>query len=222
MTVLRPIFASMTVLLAIAASASSADAKCALPHVFSNGEVPDAAKMMANFNALVACQTVAGTGHAVQYNAGSGALGAVGPLADGELIIGSTGAAPQAQTLTAGSGIAITNGAGSVSIAATAGTGGTGLYRQVMSSTPSSSSTGLTTWLNQGSSVVSDAAIGMTIDAPSSATTSLSGRYMTAPSTPYKITALIGATRTTLLGGCGALPERSGGFRTILRRAKEQ
>jgi hypothetical protein len=40
-------------------------------------------------------------------------------LTNGQLLIGSTGAAPVAAALTAGSGITITNGAGSISIAAT-------------------------------------------------------------------------------------------------------
>ncbi|MBS1560626.1 MAG: hypothetical protein JSS89_03395 [Bacteroidetes bacterium] len=40
-------------------------------------------------------------------------------LANGQLLIGSTGAAPAAAALTAGSGITITNGAGSITIAAT-------------------------------------------------------------------------------------------------------
>lgn len=43
----------------------------------------------------------------------------VGPLTNGQLLIGSTGAAPVRTTLTAGSNISITNGAGSISIAAT-------------------------------------------------------------------------------------------------------
>lgn len=43
----------------------------------------------------------------------------VGPLTNGQLLIGSTGAAPVRTTLTAGANISITNGAGSISIAAT-------------------------------------------------------------------------------------------------------
>jgi hypothetical protein len=202
MRVVRAIITGSIALLLTLPSVRSADARCALPYVLSNGEVPDAAKMMANFNALVACQTVAGTANAIEYNAGSGALAAAGPQTNGQLIIGSTGAAPQAQTLTAGSGISITAGSGAVAIAATAGTAGTGLYRQVMSSTPTAASTGLTIWLNQGASAVSNSPTGITIDAPSSAATNLSGRYVTAPSAPYTITALIGATRTTIGGGC--------------------
>jgi hypothetical protein len=40
-------------------------------------------------------------------------------LNNGQLLIGSTGAAPVASTLTAGAGVTITNGAGSISIAVT-------------------------------------------------------------------------------------------------------
>jgi hypothetical protein len=189
-----------SLVLLLGAAVLPAHAKCILPYVLANGEVPDAAQMMANFNALVACRAVAGSANAIQYNAGSGALGAVGPPTDGQLIIGATGAAPQAQTLTAGSGIAITNGAGSVSIAATTGTAGTGIYRQVMSATPTASSTGLSSWLNQGSSTVSDGTMGITIDSPSSAATNLTGRYKAAPTAPYTITVLVTATRNTLNG----------------------
>ena len=84
---------------------------------------------MANFNALVACLNSAAPGgatNAVQFNAGNGSLGGVGPLTSGQVIIGATGGAPQAQTLTAGTGIAITNAAGSVTIAATGGGGADG------------------------------------------------------------------------------------------------
>lgn len=49
----------------------------------------------------------------------AGVLTAVGPLTNGQLLIGSTGAAPVAASLTAGTGISITPGAGSVSIACT-------------------------------------------------------------------------------------------------------
>ncbi len=176
---------------------NGAAAQCALPFKITNGQTPDATQMMANFNALVGCLNVGGSANAIQYNAGSGSLGGAGPLTDGQLVVGSTGGAPQAQMLTAGSGIAITNGSGSVTIATTTSTAGTGLYRQVMSATPTSANTGLTTWLNQRTSVVADSAVGMSIDAPQSASTKLTGRYMTAPSTPYPITALVSATRNS-------------------------
>jgi hypothetical protein len=171
-----------------------ANAQCALPYTLTNGQPPDATQVMANFNALVSCLNPGGSTNAIQYNNG-GSLAGVGPLTNGQLLIGSTGNPPQAATLTAGSGITITTGPGSVTVAATAGTAGTGLYRQVMSATPTSFSTGLTNWLNQGTATVSDSAVGISINAPTSSTGNVIGRYMTAPSTPYTITALIAATR---------------------------
>lgn len=45
----------------------------------------------------------------------------LGPLTDGQVIIGSTAAIPVAATLTAGTGISITNAAGSVTIAVSGG-----------------------------------------------------------------------------------------------------
>jgi len=49
----------------------------------------------------------------------SDTLSSVGPLTNGQLVIGSTGVAPVAASLTAGTGISITPGAGTISIAAT-------------------------------------------------------------------------------------------------------
>ena len=51
----------------------------------------------------------------------TGALAASSTMTDGQVIIGSTGGTPVATTLTAGSGISITPGAGTISIAATGG-----------------------------------------------------------------------------------------------------
>lgn len=45
----------------------------------------------------------------------------LGPMTNGQLVIGSTSATPVATTLTAGAGIAITNGAGSITIASSGG-----------------------------------------------------------------------------------------------------
>lgn len=51
---------------------------------------------------------------------GSSAMTFLGPLINGQVLIGSTGAAPVAATLTAGTGITITNAAGSITISSTA------------------------------------------------------------------------------------------------------
>jgi hypothetical protein len=107
-----------------------ATAQCTLPYQLTNGQTADATQVMANFNALVSCLGApAGSTNAVQYNAGAGAFGGVGPLTNGQLVIGSTGAAPQAQTLTPGAGITITNGGSSITIAASgSGSGGINMY----------------------------------------------------------------------------------------------
>ena len=73
-----------------------------------------------------------------------------------------------------------------------------GLYSQVMSTTPTSASTGLTTWLNQGGSGVSDSAVGVCINTPSSVGANIAGRYKTAPATPYTVTALVARTSESI------------------------
>ncbi|TIR16166.1 MAG: hypothetical protein E5X33_29715 [Mesorhizobium sp.] len=106
---------------------NAARAACTLPNTLTNGQTADATQVMADFNALVTCLNAAGPGgssNSIQYNNGSGALAGVGPLTDGQLVVGATGGAPQAQTLTAGSGITVTNGPGSITISSTGGAGG--------------------------------------------------------------------------------------------------
>jgi hypothetical protein len=103
-----------------------ATASCTLPFTLTNGQTADATQVMANYNAIISCLNTAapaGSTNAVQYNAGSGSFGGVGPLTNGQLLIGSTGGPPQATTLTAGTGIGITNGPGSITITA-GGSGG--------------------------------------------------------------------------------------------------
>jgi hypothetical protein len=56
------------------------------------------------------------TTNAILIGNGSGSLTDAGVGSDGELLIGSTGNPPVLATLTAGSGISITNGAGSITI----------------------------------------------------------------------------------------------------------
>lgn len=64
------------------------------------------------------------------WAAGTHSIIGVGPLADGELLIGESGAAPHATALTAGGGISVTPGAGTSTIANTgvlSNIGGTGI-----------------------------------------------------------------------------------------------
>ena len=105
------------------ASPETASATCTVPTTLTNGTTADATQVMGNFNSILSCVNAlpAGSTNSVQTNAGSGAFGAVGPLTNGQLVIGSTGAAPAAATLTAGTGIAITNAAGGITISASGG-----------------------------------------------------------------------------------------------------
>jgi hypothetical protein len=181
---------------------SAAQAQCVLPNELTNGQTADADEVMANFNALVTClngMSPGGSTNSIQYNSGAGSLSGLGPLTDGQVVIGSTAGAPQAQTLTAGSGVAITYGVGGISIATSGPPIAPGLYRQVMSATPTSAGTGLATWLNQGTSTVNDATVGITMDVPpiGAAVANVVGRYKTAPTAPYTIKALIAATRSS-------------------------
>lgn len=57
-----------------------------------------------------------GASLSIQYN-NAGAFAGLGPLTNGQLVVGSTGVAPVAAALTAGASIAITNGAGSITVA---------------------------------------------------------------------------------------------------------
>jgi len=61
------------------------------------------------------------TNHSIQLGNASGSLTSLGVATNGQLPIGSAGADPVLATLTAGTGISITNGAGSITIDATGG-----------------------------------------------------------------------------------------------------
>lgn len=65
-----------------------------------------------------------------------------------------------------------------------------GLYRQVMSATPTSSNTGYSNWGNQVSATVTDAETGVYLAGAQSAG-NISIRYKTVPSTPYAATFLV-------------------------------
>jgi hypothetical protein len=61
------------------------------------------------------------TQHAVLLGEATGAVSTVGPLTNGQLVIGSTGVDPVAASLGAGTGITVTAGAGTLSIGVNAG-----------------------------------------------------------------------------------------------------
>lgn len=59
--------------------------------------------------------------HSILVGGASNAISSIGPLTDGQLVVGSTGVVPVAATLTAGSGISIANAAGSITLSVTGG-----------------------------------------------------------------------------------------------------
>lgn len=101
---------------------AKAQAACTVPNTLINGQTADATQVMANFDSVMNCVNTApaGSTNALQYNAGTGTFGGIGPLTNGQIAIGSTGNAPQAAQLTAGTGITITTGPGSVMISGAA------------------------------------------------------------------------------------------------------
>jgi hypothetical protein len=118
-----------------------------------------------------------------------GGTGLSATPSSGQLLIGSNSGF-SLNTLTAGPGISIGNGSGIITITGTGGAGGTGLYSQVLSATPTQSNTGLSNWGNQGSATEIDATTGMTIKQPSS-DTGYAVLYKTKAANPVSYTALI-------------------------------
>ncbi len=101
---------------------TAAQAQCTLPYQLTNGQVANATQVVADLNAVADCISPGGSTNALQYKAGTSTFGGVGPLTNGQVVIGSTGNAPQAATITAGAGITITNGPGAITIAGGSGT----------------------------------------------------------------------------------------------------
>lgn len=83
------------------------------------------------------------------------------------------------------------------------GGGSGGLWSTILSATPTGVSTGLSTWVNQGTASTVDTSSGISIIAPSSSSANLRLLTAPAPSTPYSITALcsIGTTDTNFVAG---------------------
>jgi hypothetical protein len=61
------------------------------------------------------------TQHSPLIGGASNAITSLGPLTNGQLIIGNTSNDPSAATLTAGTGVTITNGAGTITVASAGG-----------------------------------------------------------------------------------------------------
>lgn len=118
----------MSIGLLFAVSTGAAEAACTVPNQIVNGGIVDSAPVTADFNAIVGCLNAVapgGSANSLQLNNGSGGFSSVGPLTNGQVLIGSSGV-PAAANLTAGAGIAIANSPGGVTISTTGTLGGGG------------------------------------------------------------------------------------------------
>lgn len=104
---------------------------------------------------------VAGTTqHALLIGNSSGSINSLAVATNGQLPIGSTGADPVLATITAGSGVTVTNGAGSITIAAT----GAGMISTIDGDTGSATGSTITlSALNNAGSTVEFSASGSTV-----------------------------------------------------------
>lgn len=91
---------------------------------------------------------------------------------------------------------------GTAHCAAAGGGGGSGgLFNQILSATPTQSSTGLTTWVNQPTgATVTDAADGLVLHSSTSGTTNRSILSAAAPAVPFSITALVTMNQGPTIG----------------------
>jgi len=103
------------------AGVTATDSVIGVVELADNAEtIAGAATDRANTPASLAAKLGTQTQFAVPYGGGAAAaVNWLAPLTDGQLVIGSTGVAPVAATLTAGAGTTITNAAGSITIAST-------------------------------------------------------------------------------------------------------
>jgi hypothetical protein len=92
-----PILATLCAEGSMVVPALASAASCTAPNSITNGQVADASKVMQNFNTVADCVDAAPAGAtgSVQINGGLSSFGAVRPLTNGQIVIGSTGAAPR-------------------------------------------------------------------------------------------------------------------------------
>jgi len=83
--------------------------------------------------------------------------------------------------------------------------GAGGLFSQLLSAPPTATSSGFTTWYNQGGAIVSDAPDGIELSAAigSGGNHNLRGRHQAAPATPYTKTFLMYGSSNTNYAGMG-------------------
>jgi hypothetical protein len=116
------------------------------------------------------------TNHALQVGNSTGSLTSLAAATNGQIPIGSTGANPSIATITAGTGISVTNGAGSITIAATnTGSAGYGFLARGIVAQTNATGNGVTATVNC-TSVVFDT--GSNYDGTNTYTCPVNGVYM--------------------------------------------
>ena len=86
----------------------------------TNNSINISSSGIVNYNGAGTFSAITVTDHSILVGAASNGITSIA-LTNGQLAIGSTGADPVASTLTAGTGVSITNAAGSITVASTGG-----------------------------------------------------------------------------------------------------
>jgi hypothetical protein len=136
------------------------------------------------------------TANSFLYSGTGGVLTSTAAPTNGQLLIGSTGAAPTLATLTAGSGVAITNGAGSITITAT-GTAGV--------STFSAGTTGLTPALATSDAITLAGTLSRANGGTGLSTAPTNGQLLIGNGTTYTLNNITAGTGITITNGAGTI-----------------
>lgn len=152
------------------------------------------------------------TAHTLPVAEGSSNFNFLGPLTNGELLIGSTGLDPVASALTSGMGISITNGAGSITIANSSPLSSLKIDADSGSAAPtagvvtvSGGTTGLTTTAS-ASTVDLTGTLNVGNGGTGSASFNINGPVISSTTTTGALTALTLGSQELLAGNSSAAP----------------
>ncbi len=141
--------------------------------------------------------------NAFLYSGTSGLLATTSPPTNGQLLIGLTGAAPGVGTLTAGSGISIINGAGSISISST---GVTSFSAGTTGFTPNVATSGAVTL--SGALNAGNGGTGVT-------TTPTSGQLLVGNGTSYTLSTITPGSGISVTNGAGSISVANSGVTSL-------
>jgi hypothetical protein len=144
------------------------------------------------------------TANSFVYPGSGSALTSTTAATNGQLLIGSTGAAPVKTTLTAGTGVSVTNGAGSITIA---NTGVTSFSAGTTGLTPNTATTGAVTLA--GTLSVTNGGTGIV-------TVPANGQLLVGNGTNYTVATLGAGTGISTTAGAGTLTINNTGVTSIV------